>query len=480
MYTSKRFRITRKNSLLYQYCKELSHNYKNMYNVANFYIRQVMTGVKKSVSERQSNEKEALDIIERYLPKYNDIRRQIYIKKNGSDAGFKEVLFPTEDKWFLNAYTLDAVFKLLANPDYQSLPAQVNTAAISECCASWSDYFKALKKYKTAPDLFTGKPRIPKYLKSQHHTVKLTNQICKLHESENKTYLRFPKTKAKLWLGSYISPDADLKQIEIKPVADFFEIILIIDESETIITQKAESERIIGIDLGIDNFATITNNVSLPSVIIKGNMIKSRNQWYNKEYARLKSILTLGHESDKHQQSSKRIQNLWAKRTRYMRDYMHKMSCAVIQYCIDNNIDTIVIGKNDGWKTNSNMGHVNNQNFVQIPYEMFIEQLAYKANRHGIRVIAREESYTSKASFLDMDNIPDYDSNNQIAYIFSGKRTKRGLYVSGKGISINADVNGSANIIRKEFPDAFLEMDIMYVRKTQTWNERKWYTSKTA
>ena len=427
-------------------------------------------------------------ILRNTLPEINQVKQNLYNKKYQqylSRQISKEPIldlkqYPTPDKWFLDYYFLELLLRYSKNADYLALPAQVNQMAIRECCQQWLNYFSSLKKYKCNPELFTGCPKIPHYLKSDKHTVKLTNIVCKLKQTENKTYLRFPVTKAKLWLGQFINVNAGLKQVEIKPIADHFEILIVIEDGCIENTVVTKSNRIIGIDLGIDNFATITNNVSLPSVIIKGNMIKSRNQWYNKEHARLKSILTLGHESDKHQQSSKRIQNLWAKRTRYMRDYMHKISCAVIQYCVDNNIDTIVIGKNDGWKTNSNMGHINNQNFVQIPYEMFIEQLTYKANRHGIRVVAREESYTSKASFLDMDNIPDYDSSNQTTYIFSGKRIKRGLYVSGKGISINADVNGSANIIRKEFPDAFLGMDIMYVRKTQTWNERKWYTSKTA
>ena len=440
-----------------------------------------MTGIKKLSSERQPNEKEVLGIIEQYLPKYNDVRKQTYIKKNNSDAGFENVTFPTKEKWLLNVYTLDAVFKLSANPDYQSLPAQINTAAISECCASWSDYFKALKKYKTAPDLFTGKPHIPKYLKSQHHTVKLTNQICKLYESENKTYLRFPKTKAKLWLGSYIPSDAALKQIEIKSVADFFEIILIIDEPGTVTAPKTDSERIIGIDLGIDNFAAITNNFGSPSIIVKGNVIKSYNQWYNKEAARLKSILTKGHKSQKWQQSSKRIDNLWAKRERFFRDYMHKISTAVIHYCITNQVDTIVIGNTAGWKQNCNIGHKNNQSFVQMPYLAFINQLIYKAKPYGIRTFVREESYTSKASFLDMDYIPTYKPNDDTVHIFSGKRVKRGLYLSADETKIHADINGSANIIRKEFPDAFAKQNnISYVKRTNTWKFEKWYISKTA
>ena len=132
---------------------------------------------------------------------------------------------------------------------------------------------------------------------------------------------------------------------------------------------------------------------------------------------------------------------------------MHKVSSDVISHCLNNEIGTVVIGKNKGWKQNINIGHINNQNFVSIPFNILIAMIQYKAEREGIKVIIREESYTSKASFLDDDLIPNY--NEITTPSFSGRRIQRGLYKSKDGVVINADLNGAGNILRKEFPDAF-------------------------
>lgn len=152
---------------------------------------------------------------------------------------------------------------------------------------------------------------------------------------------------------------------------------------------------------------------------------------------------------------SKKLSLLTEKRNNKITDFMHNASSFVIDYCLRNKITTIVIGLNSDWKQQSNIGKKNNQNFISIPFRKFVNQIQYKAEDVGITVIVREESYTSKASFYDLDEISTYKKGNKIKYTFSGKRKYRGLYITKDGKYINADINGSYNILRKEFSQLF-------------------------
>ena len=217
--------------------------------------------------------------------------------------------------------------------------------------------------------------------------------------------------------------------------------------------QKKEIKNIVSIDLGLENFVTIVNNIGLKPIVIKGKVLKSINQYYNKEKAKYQSIL----EKTNHKRTSKRLQKLTTKRNNKIKDYTHKVTKYIIKYCKTNNIDTVIIGYNKGWKQEVEIGKKNNQNFTGIPFDVGINQILYKAENKGIKTIIREESYTSKSSFLDNDLIPINKKNSDIQYQFSGKRIKRGLYQSNNGTLINADVNGAYNIMKKEFPNAFAD-----------------------
>lgn len=208
--------------------------------------------------------------------------------------------------------------------------------------------------------------------------------------------------------------------------------------------QPTTSSYMIGIDLGINNFATITNNIGKTPIVINGKGIKSYNQYWNKQMAHYQSKAKK--INDLHW--TNRMDHMTQKRNNKMDYFMHKTSKYIIDYCIENQIDTIIIGKNDGWKQKSKMSKKVNQRFVQIPYESFINKLQYKCENIGIRFILQEESYTSGCSFLD-DELPCKENYNK------SRRVHRGLFKSNNGISINADVNGAYNIIRKVFPNAF-------------------------
>jgi putative transposase len=223
--------------------------------------------------------------------------------------------------------------------------------------------------------------------------------------------------------------------------------------SEACADKLEDNERYIGIDLGVSNFATVTSNVKeITPFIINGRPLKSMNQFYNKRMARYTSIL----EKTNKKKTSIKTKKLILKRKNKIDNYMHRASKKIVSFCIENNINSIVVGKNDGWKQDVNTGHQNNQAFVNIPHSRFIEMLSYKCELKGISFIANEESYTSKASFLNLDQIPIYKKGENKDYEFSGYRKSRGLYkLKDQNKTINADVNGSYNILRKAFPTAF-------------------------
>ena len=156
-----------------------------------------------------------------------------------------------------------------------------------------------------------------------------------------------------------------------------------------------------------------------------------------------------------HTGTTKRMERCTTKRTRRINHYLHTASKAIIALLVAEDIGTLVVGKNPGWKQEAELGRVNNQHFAGLPHARFIAMLAYKAKLAGIRLVLQEESYTSKASFLDGDPIPTYDPKREDKHVFSGKRVKRGLYQAKDGRTLNADVNGSANILRKALPNAF-------------------------
>jgi hypothetical protein len=204
----------------------------------------------------------------------------------------------------------------------------------------------------------------------------------------------------------------------------------------------------------LNNLAAITSNIkSVKPIVFNGRPLKSINQYYNKKKAKLQSIL----ETRNKKNTSKKLRKLELDRKNKMDYQLHKTSKEIVTHCKSNSLNTIVIGKNKEWKTEINIGKRNNQAFTNIPHSRFIQLIKYKCEKQGINVIEQEESYTSKASFIDHDFIPVFKKNQKNEIKFSGNRIKRGLYKSLNGNLINADVNGSYNILRKAIPNAFAD-----------------------
>lgn len=206
---------------------------------------------------------------------------------------------------------------------------------------------------------------------------------------------------------------------------------------------KPDNGRVLGIDLGVSNFATCVTNSEFKPFILDGRYLKSYNRLYNKKKARLQSLLQKG------QYNSKQLEELEFQRYCKIQDIFHLYSKRIIDFCLENNINTIAVGRNKDWKQNCNIGRRNNQNFVQIPFLRFINMLQYKCQLYGINFIETEESYTSKIDHLAKESMQHHDS-------YLGKRVRRGLFQSSIGKFINADVNGAIGIIRKVFGDSLV------------------------
>lgn len=463
--------IVKSGHRLHPYFKGITENAKNLYNTTNFYFRQIFTAM-TSTKSLQPLQQEVLKLVEENLEAMNAIKYATYEKKRLKELEkapkeqkeIKLSLFemPSTEKPYVNFTFLDGLFKASKQNDYRSLPTQTSQAVMKTVFSTWKSFFESIKEYKANPSRFSGKPNIPRYIKASQKEAEFSNQDCVIKDNR---FLKFPKTKERLNIGKLGSTTSDLKCVRVIPKYDFF-VVELVFEVPTFEKNEAAPSRMMAIDLGIDNLATITTNTGMSPILLKGKNIKSINQYYNKKRAHLYSILRQGKQPKEGLFTSKRLQRLDVTRFRKLKDIFHKVSFFIRELAEFEQIDTIVIGKNKGWKQESNMGRKNNQKFVQIPHSLLINLITYKAEEYGINVLVTEESYTSKASFLDMDFIPTYKENDN-EQSFSGKRVKRGLYRSKNKTLINADVNGSANIMRKFATKKGVTLNIEDIRTEQ-------------
>jgi putative transposase len=347
---------------------------------------------------------------------------------------------------FSDYYLLDKVLK--STPEYRALPAKVAQQTLLNLQQNWNSFFLAIKEYKSHPEKFLGKPKLPKYKdKNGRHLVIYTAQAV------SQKILKQGLIKLSGLNFSFPTKvqGEKLNQVRVILKNNYYIIEVIYEKEEE--KAKEKTEKIAGIDLGINNLIALTSNQhGFTPILINGRILKSINQFYNLKKAKLQKQLPSG------QYWSNRLCLLTRKREAKINDYFHKVSSYLVNLLLEWGIDTLVIGKNTNWKQKVELGTRNNQNFTNIPHNKLIEKIKYKCQLKGIKVIEREESYTSVASFLDLDEMPTYEEVREGEKVkFSGTRIKRGLYRSGSGKLINADLNASYNILRKAFPNAYAE-----------------------
>jgi putative transposase len=325
------------------------------------------------------------------------------------------------------------------NPDYCALPRKVSQWVLKQVDHDWQSYFAAMAAWEADPDKFQGKPRLPKY----KHKTEGRNLLTYTDQAVSKRVLKQKGAIQPSGLAITIkTQQPSFDQVRISPRKTHY-VVEVVYTVPVQPSAQVEPGRVAAIDIGLDNLATVTSNQpDFVPFLVNGRPIKSINQYYNKERARLQSQLP------RERKTSHRLDALTDQRNRRVNAYLHLASRRIIETLVQHLIGTLVIGKNDGWKQEIKLGKRINQNFVQIPHARFMEMLTYKAQRAGIRVVLTEESYTSKCSFLDNEPI-------EKRAIYAGRRIHRGLFRSSDGRLINADVNGSLNILRKVIPNAF-------------------------
>ena len=349
-------------------------------------------------------------------------------------------------------------YKMLKNSEnYKKLNSNMAQQILKEVDESFKSFFALLKLAKNG-QYDNKKIKLPKYLDKDGFTtlvigfVRLKDDILIVPYSNS-----FRKTHKEIAIKlPPVLKGKKIKEIRIIPKqhSRYFEIQYIYEVEE--VQRELNRENALGIDLGIDNLCTcVTNNGA--SFIIDGRKLKSINQYYNKINAKLQSIK----DKQKISRTTLRQKRIARKRNNRINDYLSKAARIIINYCLNNDIGKLVLGYNEDFQRNSNIGSINNQNFVNIPYGKLRDKLIYLCKLYGIEFKLQEESYTSKASFFDGDEIPIYDKENPQEYKFSGKRIKRGLYQTSKGYQLNADCNGALNILRKS---KVVDLSVLYNR----------------
>ena len=378
---------------------------------------------------------------------YNILRELCKIAKNLTN----QAIYNVRQHYFQEKQYLryEANYHELKNSDnYRLLNSNMAQQTLKNVDAMFKSFFALIKLAKQGKYNFKH-IRLPNYLSRNSYsnliiaqfkikdnnilTIPYSNTFKKKHEI-NKIQIKIPQ----------VLEDKTIKEIRIIPKfnARFFEIQYTYEVEEENI--KLNTNNALAIDLGVNNLCTCVTNTG-KSFIIDGRKLKSINQFFNKYNTKLQSI------KDKQNIKRQTKQQFLVSRKRKNRvdDYINKTCRYIINYCIANDIGTLVIGYNQSFQNKTNLGRKNNQIFTQLPFGKIREKLEYLCKRYNVNYILQEESYTSKASFFDNDELPIYNADNPQTYEFSGKRIKRGLYQTKNNYLFNADCNGALNILRK-------------------------------
>ncbi|WP_308576415.1 transposase [uncultured Fusobacterium sp.] len=360
-----------------------------------------------------------------------------------------------QENKYLNYQKNNSLLK--SSENYKTLNSNISQQILKEVDGSFKSFFGLLKKKNKG--MYNAKVKLPSYLPKNSFTT-LVIGFVRLNED---TFVipysnSFKKNHKKISIK--IPPillDKKIKEIRIIPKfnARFFEVQYTYEVQEE--QRNLDKNHALAIDFGINNLATCVTSKGR-SFIIDGKKLKSINQWFNKENARLQSI------KDKQKYGKKptlRQKYLYSSRNNKVNDYMSKTARKIINYCLENNIGTLACGYNETFQRNSNIGKANNQTFVNIPFGKLREKLEYLCKLYSLRFVEQEESYTSKSSFFDMDILPKFEADTSQTYSFSGKRIKKGLYQTSKDYLLNADVNGALNILRKS---NVVDLEVLYSR----------------
>ncbi len=388
-------------------------------------------------------------VINRADPRFAVIDAAAFKSKNLYNAA----LYEMRQAFFYNGTSLtynEMDKRMQPHEAYKALPAKVSQQVLILLDKNWTSFKEGLKAYEEDPSKSTGRPKLPKY----KHKTEGRNILVYTAQAISQKGLRDGLIRPSMLPITIETEHTIVDQVRIVPRNGYYVVEVVYSKEP--VQADVDPSFCVGIDLGVTNLAAIASNrEGFVPRLVNGRPLKACNQWYNKRMKELKKKLP---KADR-EQVTRQMERITNKRNRQVNHYLHRASRRIVDFLVEEGIGTVIIGKNPLWKQNVNRGRHNNQNFVSIPHARFIDMITYKAALVGIQVEVTEESYTSKASFLDLDPIPVYYTNDEEEHVFSGKRIgkRNRLYRTKDGHEICADVNGAYNILRKRKPDAFAD-----------------------
>ena len=437
-------------SPLYKEFSLLTRQSNDLYNTVNYLIRQMFIPFSKNKRSPTYFRPETLDLIftlNDEIAKYNAerltrkpvVKGSKSIKKNSTEEKeIKPIPLISQQNYILHQGFLQYYVKKL--PQYQVLYSQSAQQVIHQVGQAWAGFFSLLQLYRTGE--LKHVPKLPRYHpKNSANILKFSNQ--QLHRKGKYLILASKGKKIRCKIPSNIG-EQKIKEVRLIPKNGRFKLEFSYEFGEVKNILKLNPENQAAIDFGVNNLMAVTTTTGSSPLLITNELLKSSNQYFNKTKAKEQSRLM-----DKYKvHNSKKLQALEDKRNKTMDYWLHIASKRIIEFCQQEDIGTLILGKNDGWKQEVNLGKINNQNFVQIPIAKLINLLQYKGKASGIDIILQEESYTSQASCLSLDKIPVYGEKvNKTA--FSGVRKKEHYHDKKYNMTYNSDINGSYNIGRK-------------------------------
>src|SRR5713226_8588061 len=344
-----------------------------------------------------------MQLVEQHVINHNDPRFAVmdaaaFKSKNLYNAALYEIRqsFIHEGK-YLNYHEMDKRMK--QHEAYCALPRKVSQQVLMQLHHDWESFFEALKAYEEDPSKFLGRPKLPKY----KHKTEGRNILVYTIQAISQRGLKHGLVQPSMLPIEVKTQQKDIDQVRIVPRNGHYVVEVIYTKEP--VPANVDPSFCVGIDLGVTNLAAIASNrEGFAPRLVNGRPIKAWNQWYNKRMKQLKHLLP----KEDRERVTRQMERITNTRNRRINHYLHTASKRIIDFLVEEEIGTVIIGKNTLWKQESDIGKRNNQNFVSIPHARFIDMLTYKAALVGIQVEVQEESYTSKASFLDLDPIPDY------------------------------------------------------------------------
>ena len=427
MYKTEKHKIKKTNKH-FKELVEIGKLTNNLYNASNFVMKQYYLMEQYKYKVETETDEEKLNV---YKERY-EYHKNILLEMN------REKLTESIRNGKSKLTKFDLTYIMKESYDWKELPYDFAQQVSDKVFDNWKSFYEGLKGYYKNKSGYTGFPKIPGYRESGGvYNIYVRNKGVRQKEDG---LIHFHKLLNGLTIKPVLSKDKKIVRANFTYNKDHFVVGIVYDDIAEI-PKVENNNRVVAVDPGLNNLLTLANNFNEQPILIKGSKLKSINNYFNKEINKLKSDLDNAQNKkgkvQKRQGTTKRINKLWEKRGNIMQTEMHKISKKIVDYCVENNVCKVIIGKNKLQKQHSKL-----KNFVQIPLDSLVQKLQYKLENVGIEVVLTEESYTSGTSFIDNEQPikKNYDKK---------RRHKRGMFVSNEGKMINADVNGALQILKK-------------------------------